>query len=397
MKTTNLKTALFFILSATILAGCSSPSNLIDRGHYEDAISISVRKLSGKKNKNPKHVEALETAFEKATREDMRKIEVLKNEGRSENWVEINKIHQRIRKRQELIEPLLPLTDKNGNKAAFKFVKIEDMEIESKNKAADFHYSEGRRLLQQAEKGDKEAARQAWEEFNSIKRYYKNFKDEEQLMKKAQELGTNYVLFRIENASGSVLPPGFEQELKRISVRDMESRWRSIHLNSEAGIDYDFTALMKITSIAVTPDLVKEREYIDDKTIEEGFEYVLDSKGNVMKDTAGNDIKVPKKVLIKAKVFETYQHKVAQVDARLDIFDNAVRELIHTEPVNVDAVFENYAATFSGDKRALSDESNKKIGNRPLPFPSSEALILQSAELMKPIIKSKIANNRLIR
>ncbi len=397
MRTTKMKTAIYTLAAFLFFFSCTSPSKLIDKGAYEDAISISVRKLAGKKKKKAKHVDALEEAFEKVTRNDMRTIEVLKNEGRQENWVEINNIHRRIRQRQELIEPLLPLYDDNGKKAEFRFVKIEDMEIESKGKAADYHYTEAKRLMELAERGDKEAARKAYRELENIDRYYKSFRDEDYLMDRARELGTIYILFRIDNNSGSVLPPGFEQELKRISVRDMERDWRSVHLNAEAGMKYDYTAQMKITSIAVTPDLVKEREYIDDKTIEEGFDYVLDAKGNVMKDTAGNDIKVARKILIKAKVFETYQHKAAHVGARLEIFDNELRELVHTEPVNVDAVFENYAATFDGDKRALSEDSKKKIGNRPRPFPSSEGLILQAAELMKPIIKDKINRSRLLR
>ncbi|MEK7256629.1 MAG: hypothetical protein AAB316_17880, partial [Bacteroidota bacterium] len=59
-------------------------------------------------------------------------------------------------------------------------------------------------------------------------------------------------------------------------------------------------------------------------------------------------------------------------------------------------IFENYAATFDGDKRALTEESKKKIGNRPLPFPTSESLVLQAADLMKPIIKEKIARSRVL-
>jgi hypothetical protein len=146
----------------------------------------------------------------------------------------------------------------------------------------------------------------------------------------------------------------------------------------------------------VSPDLIKEREYVDDKTIEDGWEYVLDKNGNVMKDSSGNDIKIPKKVLIKARVFETYQRKAAHVGGLLEFYDNREREVIYTEPLAVDAIFENYAARYDGDKRALTEESKKKIGNRPAPFPPGENLILQAADLLKPVVKDKIARSRIM-
>lgn len=396
MSTPSIKSLLFILVGLLVISACSNPTKLLERGDYQGAISASVKKLSGKKKKKVKHVKALEDAFARATHVDMREIKVLEKENRDENWVEINRIHRRIRMRQELIEPLLPLYASDGYKAEFKFVKVEDLEIESKKKAADFYYAEGKRNLVEAERGDKAAARKAYENFEDIQRYYKSYKDEEKLMRRAKELGTTYVLFKMENDSRTILPKDFEREIKRISVKDINSDWRTFHLNPEGNFNYDFTVVMRLTAIEVSPDVVKEREYIDDKTIEEGWEYVLDEKGNVRKDSAGNDIKIPKKVLIKARVFESYQRKEAHIGGRLEYFDNLEKEVVHTEPLSVDALFENYAARFDGDKRALTEESKKKIGNQPRPFPTSEALVLQAAELLKPIVKDKISRSRVL-
>lgn len=391
-----MKSILPALLTVFVLGSCTSPVKLVEKGRYNDAISLSVRKLSGKKKKKLKYVKALEDAFARVTHTDMREIKVLEKEGREENWVKINAIHQRIRQRQQLIEPLLPLYASDGYKADFKFVKVEDLEIESKEKAAEYFYREGKRLLAEAESGDKAAARSAYDHLDRIHRYYKTYKDEDRLMKRARELGTVYVLFKMENDSRSILPKDFEREIKRISVRDLDRDWLNVHLNPEGNKDYDYSVVMRLTDIDVSPDMIKEREYVDDKTIEEGWEYVLDKNGNVMKDSSGNDIKVPKKVLIKARVFESYQHKAARVGGRLEFFDNREKELIYSEPLAVEAIFENYAATFDGDKRALTPESKKKIGNRPQPFPPSEHLILQAADLLKPVVKEKIARSRII-
>ncbi len=379
----------------SILVACGNPVKMLEKGQYDPAIYTSVKRLAGKKKKKARYVKTLEEAFEKATKKDMKEIEVLKREGREENWVEINRIVERIKKRQRAIEPLLPLIDQHGYKASFKFVRIEDLEIEAKAKAADYYYNEGKRLLALAERGDKSAARDAYEMFQKLTYYYDRYKDEDELMQKALDLGTVYVLFDVKNHSNVLMPREFDRELRRVDLSDLQQKWRQVHSKPLQGIEYDYTVTLYITQIDVSPETVKEREYIDDKTIEEGWEYVLDENGNVRKDSAGNDIKIPKKVLIKARVFETYQHKAAVVSGTLEFTDNRLGDLIKSDLVTVEVNFENYAATFKGDERALSEESKKKLGNKPLPFPTDEMLILDAADKLKPIIKSKIRRARL--
>ena len=135
---------------------------------------------------------------------------------------------------------------------------------------------------------------------------------------------------------------------------------------------------------------------MDDKEIEDGWDYVLDSNGNVLKDTLGNDVKIPRKVIIKARVLETFQQKEARVAGVLEFYDNHTKEVIRRENITADAIFENYASTFQGDRRALSADSKKRIGNRPLPFPTDVDLLLNAADALNPTIKGKIAGARVI-
>jgi hypothetical protein len=396
MITSMLKPALFLLVALVTFNACSNPMKLMEKGEFDEAIQASVKKMAGKKNKKTKHVKALEESFARVTSTDMRQIQLLKKEGREENWVKINELARRIQRRQSIIEPFLPIYSEDGYKADFKFVRIEDLALESKEKAAAYYYSEGKRWMAQAERGDKSAARKAWDQFSSIGQYYPQYKDEKEWMKRAKDLGTTYVLFKMQNNSATILPRDFEREIMRMDLRGMNSEWRSVHLNPSNGIDYDYTVTMYLTHISSTPDLVKETEYVDDMEIEDGWEYVLDKNGNVKKDSSGNDIKVPKKVLIKAYVLETFQNKAVHVEGRLEFFDNKLREIVKSETLAADTVFENYAATYRGDQRALSEESKRKIGHHPVPFPSSESLLLQAAESLKPIIKEKINRSRAI-
>ncbi|HMQ60749.1 MAG TPA: hypothetical protein PKE06_08775 [Flavilitoribacter sp.] len=392
MNPRTLLTIAAALLFFGVFQACTSPQELVESGNYDQAIEMAVRKLAGKKNKKVKYVQALEDAFAKITDQDMRLADRLKSEGRPENWSKINDVYRRIRHRQELIEPLLPLIDKEGIKANFRFVRVDDLELESKEKAAEYQYNLGKQLIAESKTtGDKLVARQAYAELEKISRYYNNYRDRKQLMDQALDLGTTYVVFHMNNRSNTVIPREMEQELLRFGVQDLNSQWRVFHTNPQPGVAYDYKVEMNLNRLDVGPEVVKEREYVDSKEIEDGFDYVLDERGNVKKDTAGNDIKIPKKVLVKARVLEVFQTKVASVSGRIEWYDLHNNQLMESQPLTADAVFENYASTFQGDKRALSDQSRKRIGNRPLPFPTNEALLLTAATQLQPVIKEKIA------
>ena len=336
----------------------------------------------------------LQEAFAKATERDMRLAERLSRQNRPENWEEINSLYRRVRQRQERVAPLLPLVSKDGIRANFQFVKVDELEFESREKAADYLYDRAQGLLVNARRGDKMAARQAYDELNRIDQYFRDFKDKEQLKRDAHALGTTNVLVRLENNSRTIMPAALENDIRRISVHDLNSFWSTYYTERARDMDFDYEVVMSISNLDVGPDQFREREFEEAKEIEEGFDYVLDRNGNVMKDSLGNDIKVPRKVFIRARVIEAHQMKVASIAGRLELYDLRNRELLETRPLAADAVFENYASTFQGDKRALSEETLKRIGNRPVPFPSSEALLLTAAEQLKPVIKNHISGMR---
>ncbi len=372
-----------------MVASCSSPQDLLSTGDYDAAVVQAVKKLRKGKKKR-KHVEVVEDAFRKITAKDMATVEALKAEQQAASWVEINEIHRKIQRRQELIEPYLPLYAKDGYKADFKFVRIDPLELDSRKKAADYFYVEANKELEKAKVGNKLAAREAYNLLRNVDRYFDDFRDKDQLKELAVDLGQNKVLFRMENRSNAFLPSNFERELMAISVRDMNTIWTKYFVNPSAVENFDYNIVMNIDEINVSPEQVNERSYVDRKEIEDGFEYVLDSNGNVLKDSLGNDVKVARKVYVFADVIEVYQHKMANVRGHLAFYDNYTKEIVRTERLSVDAVFDNYASTFTGDRRALSNDSRRNLGNRPIPFPTDAALILQAADHLKPAMKSKI-------
>lgn len=394
MKRYTISPVLLIALALLFFQGCASVDKLVENGHYDQAIELAQRKLSGKQRKSPRFVRAAEEAFAKVTARDMAEIERLKAANRDENWGRINAKYRQIRKRQDAIIPLLPLVDKHGYQATFAFVDVTASEEESRSRAAAFHYSEGLELLDRARNGDKMAARAAYRELEESQYYYRNYRDTEQLQAMAHELGTVHVLVEVINDAPVVTPAEFDRRLKAVNLADLNSFWQLYHLNPRAVDQFDFRINLRILDIAVSPEQVREREYVDTREIEDGYEYVLDENGNVAKDTLGNDIKVPRNVLVKAWVIETYQIKEAQVQANLEVIDLRTNQIIRTQSLGATAIFENYASTFRGDRRALSPETRRRIGNVPMPFPSGEAMIIQAADQLKPALLDRLVDYR---
>ncbi|MFK8162010.1 MAG: hypothetical protein AB8H12_06050 [Lewinella sp.] len=381
----------FFVLSSAMSCG-KKVQTLVDSGDYDQTIELSKRKLVGDKNKNPKFVSALETAFNRANAEDIERANRMKGSATAD-WVRIHSIYRKINDRQLNVKPLVPLVDKNGYEADLRFIQVAPMLNQAGTQAAAQLYAEGERLLALGKQGDKAAAREAFESFESIAYYQRDYRNTNSLLREAEELGKLYITVEMMNATGGYLPAGFEEELLRINASEMQDRWRIFEAAKKPGRKYDYVARIIMRNIDVSPERSSERQYIDEKEITDGTEYILDERGNVAKDSLGNDRTRPKQVIIRADVIEVFQSKVAVVSGSFELYDINQRRVVDQGDLTAEAIFENYASTFQGDRRALSTDSRRRIGNRPQPFPSNEQLILDAAEVLKPILAERIATS----
>jgi len=69
-------------------------------------------------------------------------------------------------------------------------------------------------------------------------------------------------------------------------------------------------------------------------------------------------------------------------------------QLVKTDPVTAQTFFENSYVVINGNIKALTEESKKKLKNKPLPFPSDPALVLQTAEILKNAVKDIMVRNK---
>lgn len=375
---------LFLGAMALLLSACANPKKILEKGHYDDAIISAAKKLRGKDEYKLKHVLVLEEAFKKAQEKDLRRVYMLREEGRAYNWTKIHKIYAHMADRQATIEPFLPIYADNGYRADFEFVKIEKLLVESRRNAADYHYNRAKDLVREGEAGNRLAAREAVDELRYLEKLYRNFKDSDRLRELAEYYGTEQWLIRMENSSHALLPRDFESRLLSISTANLNQRWRNFNTVREEGRKYDYEVVVSLDDIIFSPHIEKERQFDESLEIEDGFTYVLDENGNVMKDTLGNDIKVPRTTWISATVIEVYQFKSLDIRGRIHVRDATNRNLIHGEDLNVRHTFENYASRMvGGDKRALTKETRRRLGNAPRPFPADAGMLFDAMDALK--------------
>ena len=384
-----MRTLLLFIGLSIALGSCKSVQKMVDKGDYDGAIAFAAGKMQGKQNKKTKYVKGLERAFRKITTSDMENYLALASEGRDENWDRMYNILRRIESRQAVISPLVPLVSDQGYEASFKFVKTKNLIAEAKAGASKYHYEYGQELIAAARLGDKGAARQAHHEFNSIQRYYTAYEDSRQLSDEALYLGTNRIHIRFADRSFGFNAARFYDELA-FSPSELNTRWTEFHFDPPIDMPMDYEAHVSLVRADVSRENQDEKYFTDTKSIQDGFEYVLDRKGNVKKDTLGNDIKEPKFINIEARIIETYRHKEALVEVGIEVIDLHKDAMIDRDRISHNVRFEDYSCTIRGDRRALSDAARNKYKDRPLRFPSDSDMLVTAANEIRGEVRKKL-------
>ncbi len=375
---------LLVVFTTLFSTGCRTTQKRINEGNYDIAIARTVNKLRKNKNKE-RQVEMLHEAYHKANERDLDRIEFLKREGAAGNEVQVFNLYNNIQLRQEKIKPLLPLYV-DGLEQEFTFYNIDRELIAWKEEAADFLYENAMRQLGTE---DKYQAREAYDQLLQLKEMFPFYKDVDRQLDRAYAMGMNWVLFNVVNRSPNLIPIEFEDELYSLDFSRLNSKWFTLVSTRERNAynyDYDKRVDIVLDIVDVGPEQVKERVFTETKEVEDGFTYQYDEEGNVMKDSTGKDIKIPKYKEISATVTETMQSKAATFRGRLQIYELPNDGLLENDPMVVNFLFEHYAATFQGNKEALTEETLRRIGNSPVPFPTDFQMVMDGSQEIQPVI-----------
>ncbi|HUM52316.1 MAG TPA: hypothetical protein PK431_10890 [Chitinophagales bacterium] len=381
-----MKKYILLIIISTILTSCHSVKKSFESRNYDTVIDLFTKK----KKVTDEEISMFEKSYKAALERDKEKIVQLKAINNGDRWEQIFDLYTKINTRQNSVMRVIPVFYSNGNKADIEIFNLSAALEESRQNAAQSYYDQGLKLLNT---NNKTSIRQSLDYFNASKKFYINYKDVNELMQQALSKGKNYVLLLVEKNPSLLLPPSFEQSILDNVKLTQNEQWVNIDYRRKDNINYDYVVKLNLYDIVVSPDVIKETQNTEEKLVEDGWQYVLDPRGNVKKDSLGNDIKIPKYTKISCLVKETRMTKSAQVFGDVTIYEAQTKDFIKNQKCIGNAAFDYSYIQLFGDRNAVSEATLKKLGNAPMLFPTTFEMVERSKnELIKCYQDFVIAN-----
>jgi molecular chaperone GrpE (heat shock protein) len=378
-----------FILTI-IFAGCGSSKKQLEKGNYDAAIDRAVKQLR-KDPSDAKQIAILDRSYKIVNEQDNERIRFLKLENKPANWDEIYQVNKRLSDRQALVRSVIPL-NLNGKSIEYQYVDYMPEMVAAKKKSADFYYAHGNELMKNKLK---DSYRQAYYEFVRAKEYVGDYEGIDNKIEESKFQGMSRVLITLQNKSILQFPQDFEEELLAIDLPRLNSEWveyntKDLDLNTQ----YDYFININVRNIAVSPDQTMQRDSVVKREVEDGYIYQLDKKGNVMKDTLGNDIKTKKYKTLQCALIETIQSKACRIDGDIEVIQANPNKVLKKEPLGAQSNFENISARALGDVQALSQAQVEKTKAKQVPFPDDMEMVLRCSESLKMAINGAVQTNR---
>ncbi len=380
----------FVFILTLLLSGCGSSKKQLQKGNYDAAVDKAVKQLRKDPN-DAKQIDILSQSYKIANDQDNERIRMLKMEGRPDSWDEIYLVYKALNDRQSLVKTVTPL-NMNGRPVDLQFADYIPEMVSAKRKAADFYYTHGNELMKT---GLKESYRQAFNEFMRAKQYVGDYEGIDNKLQESKYLGMSRVLITVRNNSILKFPSEFEQDLLALDLPRLNSDWVEYHTqNLNENTQYDYFVNVNVRTVAVSPDQTVQRDSVIRRDVEDGFSYLLDKKGNVMKDSLGNDLKQKKYKTLQCALVETIQTKACRIDGDIEVIQVNPGKVLKKDPLGAQSNFENISSRALGDTQALNARQLERTKTAIVPFPSDIEMVMRCAESLKMAIRGGVENNR---
>ena len=391
MKKITLLLSLFLIISS---CGVKQTQNLLGSGNYDQAIDNAVSNLRTNKDKKGKqdYVYLLEEAFAKAKERDLNAINLLAKDANPAQLEKMYNTYLQLNSRQEKIKPLLPLKlIKEGRNAIFPFDNYNDQIIDSKNALSAYLYANAKKLMGTS---DKMNYRKAYDDMEYLNQITPNYKNVLQLMDEAKFKGSDYVSVYTKNETNMIIPVRLQNDLLDFSTYGLNDKWTVYHSNKQKGINYDYGMVINFRHIYISPEQIKEKEFIKERIIKDGVKRLIDANGKEVLDEKGKVVMVDNMRNATVHIYEFRQFKSCQITAKVDYINFKSNQLLQSFPIASEFIFENIYATYKGDRRASDDNYYSYFDKRAVAFPSNEQMVYDTGEDLKAKIKDIISKNR---
>ncbi|WP_127845025.1 hypothetical protein [Psychroflexus aestuariivivens] len=366
----------------------------MNSGNYMEAINMSVSQLQKGKDrkKSPEYADLLYRSYQKMKERDLELITFLRKENLQANTKEIFELYKRLDRIQQKIKPLTPLEDKNGDEIAFNFEDYSDVIIQEKENYVDYLYKNSLDFIENGNKTQNRVAFNYLEEIENLMPGYKNINE---LKKEAFFNGTDFVIVTLQNNTNMIIPEMMEDRLLNFDTYGLDDFWTEYHVSERTNINYDFAVDIEFINIEFSPERLVEREIPLEREVKDGWQYKKDRNGNFILDSDGEKIKEDIYVNVSGILYETFQTKYVDVQARVDYFDLITNQKINSYPLESQFVFENRFASFNGDDRVLGKDEKFLLTQRPVDYPTNEQMLTDASDDIKSKLKSiLISQNR---
>jgi hypothetical protein len=388
-------TLLLALLIAFTSCALKHTQKLVHSGDYDNAISIAVSSLASNKDKKSKqeYVSLLEEAFAKAKERDINAIQLLDKEGNPAKIERIYQLYLNLNNRQEKIKPLLPLQIINKNREAiFQLDNYNNKLIETKNALSNYLYTNAKIALGSNNKMD---IRKAFDDLNYINQINPNYKDVYELLKEAKIKGSDFVLVSTKNETNMIIPVRLQNDLLDFNTYGLNDKWTVYHNAEQDGIRYDFGIKIRFRELLISPEQMKEKEFIKERRIKDGQKKLIDANGKEVLDEKGKVVFVDNLRDVTVKINEYKQFKSCQIEAKVDYINWNTNQLLQSFPIRSEFIFEHVYANYKGDRKAADDSYFSNFDKRAIPFPTNEQMIYDTGEDLKNKLKEIINQNSL--
>lgn len=360
---------LFSVFISILLIGCRSAKQLVESGNYDQAIETAIQKIRRDPKKYDKDKEALEIAFARAQKRDFEQINTLKNQLPS-SWPEVYAVYDRIDHRQIKVMMDAPyFIRKQFRSITLDTVSIYREKEEAKTNAVQYLYDEANRKLNS---GKPILAREAYADFLSAQKIKPDLTGLAEKIARAEEAGRIYLHAMVKNKTAFPLVRTVLQPFETANLPNGLSTWITPTIYFDSA---DFVLITEMRLADVSPERIAETRTTERREIQDGWNYQYDRKGNVMKDTAGNDIRIPRMITKTAIVTEHIQSREAVISGVIQLVNRQQNIEEKSLPFREQLVFEHRYVTFRGDREALRPETIKRLPVGPIPYPSPEKMM----------------------
>ena len=338
---------LFFIAVSTWLAGCKSASKLYQKGNYDEAVQVAVKKLQKDPN-DPKLKSVVQDAYRYAVTDHENRIRNYSSMDNEMKWEwmyneysDLQNLHNVIFKAPsvyELVRPKDYSPDINANAA----------------KASDVHYNRGMQLMND---NNKQSFKNAYREFKTAIGFKPGDANILRMMNEAYDAALTVVaIIPVNNY-------GFQYASYNYQLQNFDNDIIRILQNNTANEFVKFYSTLETQRLNIVPDEIVEMHFtqINIGRINDNYSTREISKEVVVKETVYKPDSVIKQYAkVKAIITTTQRTMSSQGTLSINVRDTKGRSLWSDNVVG-NSSWSTSFSSYTGDERALSDEDRTSL------------------------------------